>query len=271
MGKPILILRLEGPLQSWGTRARWSRRDTGPEPTKSGIIGLLGCAAGIMRPDWRSSEDPDRTLEEWDRALRFGVRIDRPGVTETDYHTVQGQHWQADGKMKTAKSASGAPRERALLEPPHTEITWRDYIHDAAFIVALEERAPNGLLDELKGHLERPKWPIFLGRKSCVPSRPVFDCVTDEYTDAEDALNHESWAAPQLVAGLRCYAQNGPHAPCRQCRKHGPPPQLEAWIEDDAGDFERPDALRINQLRFYDFRRCRRMTVPSASLEWRIG
>jgi CRISPR system Cascade subunit CasD len=274
MGKPILLLRLEGPLQSWGTRARWSRRDTGPEPTKSGVIGLLGCAAGLLRPDWRSGEEPDRTLEEWDRALRFGVRVDRPGTIETDYHTVQGQHWQADGKMKTASHASGATRKQALLEPPHTEITWRDYIHDAAFLVALEMRDPSTdakLLTCLTGHLEQPKWPVFLGRKSCVPSRPVLDRLTEDYGNIEDALKREPWAAPKFIAGLRCYVQKEPHPPCSQCRKHGPPEKLEAWIEDTAGEFERPDALRLNQLRFYDFRRCRRVDVPSDSLEWRIG
>ena len=45
----ILLLRLEGPLQSWGGRARWDVRDTGRIPTKSGIVGLLGCALDIGR------------------------------------------------------------------------------------------------------------------------------------------------------------------------------------------------------------------------------
>ena len=48
MGNPILLLRLEAPLQSWGTRSRWDVRDTATEPTKSGIIGLLGCARHIV-------------------------------------------------------------------------------------------------------------------------------------------------------------------------------------------------------------------------------
>src|SRR3990172_25229 len=104
MPEPILLLRLEGPLQSWGVRSRWSRRDSGPEPTKSAIIGLLGCAAGIPRPDWHSKAEHDRTLEQWDNALCFGVRIDRPGTIETDYHTVQGRHWQADGKLRRTKT-----------------------------------------------------------------------------------------------------------------------------------------------------------------------
>ena len=48
MAVPILFLRLEGPLQSWGIRSRWDVRETQPEPTKSGVIGLLGCALGYL-------------------------------------------------------------------------------------------------------------------------------------------------------------------------------------------------------------------------------
>jgi CRISPR system Cascade subunit CasD len=232
MNRLILLLRLEGPLQSWGIRSRWSRRDTGPEPTKSAIIGLLGCAAGIRRPDWRSNEEPSRALEEWDKALRFGVRVDRAGMIETDYHTVQGRHWQADGKMKTASSASGAKPEKAKHEPPHTEVTWRDYLHDAAFLVALASDN-NGLLETLEGHLKNPHWPPYLGRKSCVPTRPMLDSLTFEYDDLEQALR-EHPRHPQADPGY-----------------------LAAYAEDSSGDLERQDAMRLNQLRMYDFRRCR--------------
>ncbi len=258
MPNPILLLRLEGPLQSWGVRSRWSRRDTGPEPTKSAVIGLLGCAAGIRRPDWRSNAEPDRTLEEWDQALRFGVRIDRPGTIGTDYHTVQGRHWQADGKMKTALSASGARWEKAMHEPPHTEITWRDYLHDAAFLVALASD-DHKLLQELEGHLARPKWAPYLGRKACVPSCPILVGLTDEYKDLEQALRSEPWSAPRSPK-------------LRRTLKTEQSPKLEAWIECRNGEYERQDALRLNQLRFYDFRRCRRVEpdVDTASITWRF-
>jgi hypothetical protein len=53
-------------------------------------------------------------------------------------------------------------------------------------------------------------------------------------------------------------------------RKRGEAPRLEAWIEDPEGEYERQDALRLNQLRFYDYRRCRRFEVSAAELPWRI-
>ena len=263
MSEPILLLRLEGPLQSWGLRARWSRRDTGPEPTKSAIIGLLGCAAGVLRPDWRSGDEPDKTLEQWDNALNFGVRIDRQGMIETDYHTVQGRFWQANGKMKTGLSVSGTIPDKAGKEPPHTEITWRDYLHDAAFLVALavkpEQQSDNhGLPECLKKHLERPRWPLFLGRKTCIPSRPILDRLADEYQDIESALRAEPWAAPRSPKERKAL----------QRAKQGP--KLLSWLECSDGDYERQDALRLNQLRFYDFRRCKRIEIDASLLPWRI-
>jgi len=264
MPEPILLLRLEGPLQSWGLRARWSRRDTGLEPTKSAIIGLLGCAAGVLRPDWRSGDDPDRTLEQWDNVLNFGVRIDRPGTIETDYHTVQGRFWQANGKVKTSSSISGTIPDKAEEEPPHTEITWRDYLHDAAFLVALavkpEYQADNSnLLEKLKNHLEHPKWPLYLGRKACVPSRPIFDRLANEYHDLESALRTEPWATPRSPRERNAL----------QRAKLGP--KLLSWLEYSRGEYERQDAMRLNQLRFYDFRRCKRIEIDVGSLPWRIS
>lgn len=264
MNDPILLLRLEGPLQSWGVRSRWSRRDTGPEPSKSAIIGLLGCAAGIARHNWHTQGEPNRTLEQWEKSLGFGVRVDRPGMVETDYHTVQGCHWQADGKMKTGSSHNGAPPDIAEVEPPHTEITWRDYLHDAASLVVLalkpkHKDANQGLMEHLKDCLLSPKWPMYLGRKTCVPTRPILDRLTYEYEDLEEALKKEPWAAP-ISPKERKALQRSIQAP-----------NLLAWIEDWDGEHMRQDAIRLNQLRFYDFRRCRRIEIDAGSLIWRIA
>jgi CRISPR system Cascade subunit CasD len=164
MADPILLLRLWGPLQSWGVRSRWDVRDTGLDPSKSGVVGLLGCALGIERGH------PE--LEALDRKLIFGVRADRPGVVSTDYHTVTGYHRTAAGEFKHGESTIVSPR---------------DYLHDAAFLVALASRE-RGLLERLKESLERPRWPVYLGRKSCVPVRPVLERLTTEYGDLKSAL-----------------------------------------------------------------------------------
>lgn len=245
MDKSILLLWLEGPMQAWGTRSRWDVRDTGLEPTKSGVIGLIGCALGIYR------HDPE--LERLDRDLLFAVRIDRPGVLSTDYQTVTGYHRTAAGEFKhsggTAKSLAKAQEhgESTIVSP-------RDYLHDAVFLVALavkpENRSGNrDLLGHLKEYLQNPKWPLYLGRKACVPSRPIYNRLTDDYQDLEDALKKEPCVAPEV--------------------KTERPSKLVGWIECPDGEFERQDAMRLNQLRFYDFRRCKRIEIDTQLLPGR--
>jgi CRISPR system Cascade subunit CasD len=165
-----IFLRLEGPLQSWGERARWSVRDTAPEPTKSGVIGLLGCAMGI------GNNEP---LRELSQSLRMGVRCDKPGTRLIDYHTVGGGY-----DHPTLLTARGKRKTNSRQEP-HTELTWRHYLCDASFLVVLQGEPT--LIAQLAEAIQSPHWPIYLGRKSCLPSRPPFDGVADS-PDLEAAL-----------------------------------------------------------------------------------
>lgn len=77
---PTLLMRLHGPLQSWGTTSRFDERDTQLEPSKSGVVGLLCAALG------RDRAEPVDDLA----ALRMGVRVDREGVPMRDYQTATG-------------------------------------------------------------------------------------------------------------------------------------------------------------------------------------
>ncbi len=142
-----LLLRLQGPLQSWGTTSRFDERDTQLEPSKSGVVGLLCAALG------RDRSEPVDDLA----SLRMGVRIDREGVPMRDYQTATG--------VLIAGSAK-ADHGRTLVSP-------RFYLSDAAFLVGLE--GPNEtLLVQLHQALMRPTWPLALGRKSFVPAAPVY-------------------------------------------------------------------------------------------------
>ena len=83
----VLVCRLAGPLQSWGEHARFTRRDSLPYPTYSGLLGLARAALGHdrMGRDARTGLSID---ERWLRRLTMAIRIDQPGRTLVDYHTV---------------------------------------------------------------------------------------------------------------------------------------------------------------------------------------
>jgi CRISPR system Cascade subunit CasD len=170
-----LFLRLEGPLQSWGERGRWSVRDTALEPTKSGVIGLIACALGYRE---------DAQIRPLSEKTRMAVRCDAPGRLLTDYHTVGGGY---DEPMLL--TAQGKPKKSSGR--PHTELTWRDYLCDASFLVVLQLE-DESLLEQMAQALQDPVWPIFLGRKSCPPSRPVFAGVS-HFATLEDAIVSGPW------------------------------------------------------------------------------
>lgn len=166
---PTLLLRLVGPMQSWGTTSRFDHRDTGKEPSKSGVVGLLAAALGLDRDNWTDLEPLAH--------LAMGVRHDRPGVPNRDY--------------QTAKDIIRADGGKNLQE---TAVTTREYLADAAFLVGLEG-ADLGLLERTHAALRNPFWPLALGRKSYVPSESIW--FEDGVQDAplRDALGHRPWIA----------------------------------------------------------------------------
>ena len=193
MAANTLFLRLEGPLQSWGERARWSVRDTAPEPTKSGIVGLLGCALGL---------NDDAGLRALSENLRMGVRCDQPGIHLVDYHTVGGGYGEptlltAEAKLKFSSGG------------PHTEQTWRSYLCDASFLVALQ--GPSDLIKRLANAVQNPHWPFYLGRKSCIPTCPPFAGV-GEYVDLESALRVDLTGFGKPVRSVRAVLECAPDA-----------------------------------------------------------
>ena len=152
----FLKFTLSAPLQSWGEDSRWDNRNTAAMPTKSGIMGLLGCCLGYPRGDER--------LNNLDQCLSMAVRADSPGRILTDFHTIHG----TDGLLL---AADGSARRNGT-----TIISKRQYLQDARFSVFLwcsDEKYEGTVLEQCFEAMLQPKWPVYLGRKSCAPSRPV--------------------------------------------------------------------------------------------------
>ncbi|MER7832158.1 type I-E CRISPR-associated protein Cas5/CasD [Streptomyces sp. NPDC095602] len=172
-----LLLRLAGPLQSWGRHSHFNERDTAPFPTRSGLIGLLAAALG------RTRDEPVDDLT----TLSLTVRTDRPGVPLRDLHTVGGGLPARD----TVTTAEGKKRSGDTT----TLLTHRTYLADAAFTAALTttERTPGTLLQDLLHALHHPHWPPYLGRRSCPPEGPLLLGASD---DALHHLIHLPIAAP---------------------------------------------------------------------------
>lgn len=185
----ILLLRLAGPMQSWGIQSRFSNRDTALEPSKSGIIGLLCSAVGIPRDEssLQSGQKPAWPGLKDLRELKMGVRIDYPGRVERDYQTSGGSHLQKD-------SGYGVPVADGTSK--RTITSDRFYLADAVFLVALQGDLK--LINHLFQALQRPRWQVYLGRKSYLPSCPVWlrDGILPEENDLKKALQSYPYLCP---------------------------------------------------------------------------
>lgn len=159
----VLLLRLAGPLQSWGDSSRFTVRSTRREPTKSGVIGLVASALGRCR-----GEDVSDLAN-----LEFGVRVDQPGQLVRDFQT-----------------------ERSLDGRTVMPLSQRYYLADAAFLVAL---GGDGVrLQAAQEAIRRPHWPLYLGRRSCPPDFPLLvEKDLQRYGDVRVALREAPWQASE--------------------------------------------------------------------------
>lgn len=181
-----LLLRLVGPMQSWGVQSHFTHRDTGLEPSKSGVIGLICAALGKPRNESHPDNAGKPSLSTL-ASLRMGVRVDREGIVKKDYHTA-----------KDIMKAGGEPFKPKQLKK--TELSDRFYLADAAFLVGLESQ-DHELLRQIDAGLRRPVWMLFLGRKAFVPGSPVWlpDGLKPDLC-LEEALQGPS-AYPRLAEG----------------------------------------------------------------------
>ncbi|MFE6508109.1 type I-E CRISPR-associated protein Cas5/CasD [Nocardioides sp. NPDC057764] len=157
----VLLLRLAGPMQSWGDSSRFNKRRTRAEPTKSGVIGLLAAAQGRRRTD---------AIEDL-AALSFGVRVDQQGRIERDFQTA----------------IQRLPGSKPVAMP----LSHRYYLTDAVFLAAVA--GDQALLEGLHEALGAPRFPLYLGRRSCPPMGEISLGVHDG--ELEDVLRAAPWQA----------------------------------------------------------------------------
>lgn len=173
-----LIVKLEGPMQAWGGHTFEDRRPSELFPTRSGLLGLLSACLGYKRTD----VDKQQALAI---SLLFAVRLDTKPIKMIDYHTVK-----------------HARKEYQGLKFNDTIQTWREYLQDAKYTVAIWLTDHTSItIDELITAINKPVFTPFLGRRSCPIVRPLFECRVN----AEDELGALAQVAP---VGGTLYSEN---------------------------------------------------------------
>ena len=160
-----LLLRLEAPLIAFGGETIDNFGVIRDFPALSMITGLLANALGWRRED---CELHNRLQSR----LLIGARLNTPIQRLTDFQTAQ------LGKDDKGWTTWGVPEERrggaGTYEAPH--LRYRDYHASLNVLVALRlEPSDNALtLDDLAVALDHPARPLFIGRKTCLPSQRIF-------------------------------------------------------------------------------------------------
>lgn len=186
MSKPYLLLWLEAPLQAWGHDSKFGRRDSLDFPTKSGVLGLLCCARGAEgeQIDWLQTwADRDLQVIAYVPADLQGQPLPRQPLLR-DFHMVGSGYNDQDpwASLLIPKTSEG---KKAV--GGGTKMTYRYYLQDMAFAVALQ--GTNAELQELAEALNNPVWDLYLGRKTCVPTEFVCQGV---HTNLDQAIQRAS-------------------------------------------------------------------------------
>lgn len=184
MTNPYLLLWFEAPLQSWGVDSKFGRRDTLAFPTKSGVLGLICSALGAGGPQQDLLSEfasLQQTAISYNRCRQKGdelIKQDREPLLR-DFHMVGSGYDDRDpwSSLLTPKTSEG---KKAV--GGGTKMTYRYYLQDAAFAVALE--VPGGKAEEIAEALQNPTWDIYFGRKNCVPTDFVYRGTFDQEASA---------------------------------------------------------------------------------------
>ena len=166
-------------------------------PSKSLLVGLIGSALGVRREEGEALQDiQDR--------LMYACAILQEGSILEDVQNAQigasDAHWQTSGKPISRRGNADtykAPERR-----------YRHYIEDGHVMVAMRMQGKGGVTtDHVEQAFNFPKHPLFIGRKSCIPSVPLVDAKPYEKTPTAYAALRK-----RLRPGLRAQwdADDGP-------------------------------------------------------------
>jgi len=192
-----LLIRLSSPLIAFGGETIDNFGVIRDFPALSMVTGLIANALGWDRAD-------DRAHNRLQARLRIGTRLEAEGSRLTDFQTAQlgagDKGWTTWGMPE---GRNGGPTS---YDSPH--LRYRDYHADLTALVALRlepvDEAPT--LDDIAAALDRPKRPLFIGRKPCLPTARLFS----GWMEAETVLQAlERVPIPEGGQGLKAQWPDG--------------------------------------------------------------
>lgn len=151
-----ILLKLKGPLQSYGSSDTFEYRGTDYCPSKSAIIGLIASSMGYRR------EETDKITEL--NSLKIASAIINHGDILEDYHTA----------FKYKKTG----------ELERTYVTKRLYLADWNFLVLICHENKE-YIEQIYSALKNPYFFQSLGRRSCIAN---YDMIINNMVFAKEPI-----------------------------------------------------------------------------------
>lgn len=184
-----LLFELAAPLASFGGVAPGTVRDTELLPSRSALLGLLAAACGIERDD----VEGQRTLGD---GLLLAARANAEAPLLRDYHTAQAPEQAAlKGYPCRTRRDELAVRKDKLS----TVLSDRYYHATYAATIGVACGAP-ARLEVLEQALRRPRFTLYLGRKSCPLAWPLDPHRLEAETWTQALALHDTRMAEQIGA-----------------------------------------------------------------------
>ncbi len=199
-----LKLNLNAPLSAFGGVRVDALGATRDHPAHSAITGLIGNALGYDRIE------AGRLGALQARLLLASAHRAGDGSRLTDFQTAR---IGRTDKGWTRRGPEGREGNDATYRSP--ALAYRDYHADRLTICViglLGEGDPD--LDAISAALDRPERPLFIGRKSCLPTAPL----NGGFVEAEDALEALRSACPEGVWRVSLPAGQGEPGLAREHR-----------------------------------------------------
>jgi CRISPR system Cascade subunit CasD len=184
-----LLFRLYGPLASWGETAVGEVRPSAAWPGRSAIIGLLAAALGIRR-------DEEKRQRSMANGYGVAVCVESYGELLRDYHTTQVPPERRGVRHYTR-------RDELNAETRNTILSQRDYRNDALYTVAIWRKPESTAetLEQLAQALAKPRFTLYLGRKSCPVALPLAPHIVQS-DDLRNAFDQATFPDGELLSVL---------------------------------------------------------------------
>jgi CRISPR system Cascade subunit CasD len=202
-----LVMRLDAPMMSFGTVIVDQHGYIDRFPGTAMLCGLIANALGWHHSDFER-------LQQLQERIAFAARWDVQPRRMIDYHTVDlGQvkmrepGWTTRGEPE---HRGGGTAAKLGIHQRYRHY-WTDGLMSVVFTLA-GDMAPD--LNTVAKAMRYPARPLFIGRKNCLPARPLLDPVTpivegeDLYTILRQVpvWNRDATLAPPGLKREACWS-----------------------------------------------------------------